>query len=124
MTTAPTLTLDFKKNRIRLYKSALKTLGMPKRILFLIDPSAGILAVKAANSNPKEQAVSVSANCLNGEDSCDTYSLLFMSRLRPLGDFKETKASYTVTGYFAEDNTVAVFPLNSAVLIREGDNEQ
>ena len=96
---------------------------MPKRILFLVNPTTGILAVKAANSNPKEQAVSVSANFLNGEDSCDTYSLLLMSRLRPLGDFKDAKASYTVTGYYAAGNTVAVFPLNSAVLIREGDNE-
>ena len=108
-TTAPKLRLDFKKNRIRLYKDVLKTFGMPKRLTFLINPDERILAVKSAPADPREQIVYVSARVFAGADSCEAYSKKLMHAIRGLCDTAE--ASCIITGYYTDNNTIAVFPL-------------
>ena len=124
MTNAPTLTLDFKKNRIRLYKSALKTLGMPKRIQILINSADRILAVQAARNNPRDQGVSVSVNFFAGTDSCDIYSLRLLRILRLLLGLEKSDATYSVNGHYADNDTVVMFPLNDATALKENDDEQ
>ena len=95
---------------------------MPKRLMFLIDPTDRILAVKAAPAGTRGQTVTVSANFFAGMDSCDTYSKRLMGMIRKLCGQDVRDGTYTAIGHFEAKDRVVWFPIEHARLRKEDDH--
>ena len=102
--TKPIITLDMKKNRIRLHKSTLKGLNDPEYIYILVNPHTKKIAVCKAGESDKD-AIKI----MGREAYCDVYSTELMYQISSLNENITSNVSYRLYG--TEKNGFAEFDI-------------
>ncbi|SDJ31800.1 hypothetical protein SAMN04487760_10546 [Lachnospiraceae bacterium G41] len=90
----PTITLDMKKNRIRIHKNTLTMLDYPDYIYILVNPEKRKIAVCRANNTDKDVIHITSTHC----SYCDIYSTELMEQISSLNENIISNLSYRLQG--------------------------
>lgn len=114
----PILSIDLKKNRIRVHKVTLELLGNPEYILLMVNPHSKVIALRC--SAPEDYlAHRVDMELLTDGNCYELYSQTFINRLCKVNsDWKRNKC-YRIYGHLAMQNSIACFcmedvtPINS-----------
>ena len=110
--------IDFKKNRIRIFKDTLHVLDDPAFVQLLINPGKGIICVRRSISED-EYAQRIKWEYLKKQDSVEIYSLSLMNELLKLKEEWRDSRSYRIFGTFNMREELVWFDLDDAVLIDE-----
>ena len=114
-----TITLDFKKARIRLYKSMLHLLGDPKYIQLLINPDEQMVCIRCLEyPSSNSQSYTLNHNRFHREDSIELYSSPLTSALQKI--LNTERGTYRMTGVVNETQRLAVFSMKTLQKV-EGD---
>ena len=93
------ITVDLKKYRIRLHKSTLHLLGDPPYVQLLINPTAGVVAVKALSRNASGDSTHrISRKQLLSSNSVEIYSMSFIEKLMQVVPGLQPGHRYRMTG--------------------------
>ncbi|MBR0390700.1 MAG: hypothetical protein IJK38_00045 [Oscillospiraceae bacterium] len=93
------ITVDLKKYRIRLHKSTLHLLGDPPYVQLLINPTAGVVAVKALSRNASGDSTHrISRKQLLSSNSVEIYSMSFIEKLMHVVPGLQPGHRYRMTG--------------------------
>ena len=101
------LTLDMKKQRIRIFKQTLHELGDPGYIQLLVNPEQKTIVIKAC----KEDAFLSHRMKVEKDCDCELYSTQLMHHLRLLDDHLEEAITYSAAGLIDERRHLALFRL-------------
>lgn len=116
------LSIDLKKYRIRLYKSALHQIGDPKYIQLLVNPFRMAVAVRAVESDGAEaQAHKVSSRLMSSSNSVEIYSRAFVEKLCAVIGGLDPKYTYLLSGTVLPEKKLAVFSLKTIRKHIEGE---
>lgn len=108
------MTIDIKKNRIRIHKTTVHGLGDPAAIQLLIDPVKLIFAIRAANAQtPNEHTHKLYPEKHGTESSYEIYSRAFVTAFCSLVDGLDPSCSYRMTGRLLKKQSAAVFSLET-----------
>ena len=112
--TNPTVTIsvDLKKYRLRIHKTTLSLLGMPKYVHLLVSPESKMVAIRGAE-NKSRDSHRVNLDALPSDNSYELYSKHFIESLCALIVGLDTSFNYRFTGEFLSDENAAVFSLNT-----------
>ncbi len=106
------LSIDMKKNRIRLFKTMLHLLGDPPYIQLLINPTTMQVAVKALDrAISGDQSHRVPKSSLLSDNSVEIYSSIFVLRLIEALGIKATPVTVCLNGILIQDERIALFDL-------------
>ena len=101
------LTLDMKKQRIRIFKQTLHELGDPGYIQLLINPEQKTIVIKACKKDAfLSHRMKVEKDC-----DCELYSTQLMHHLRLLDDHLEESVTYSAAGLIDDRRHLALFRL-------------
>lgn len=107
------MVLDYRKNRIRIYKSTLRAIGDPKYIQILVNPDTRILGVHTANRDDRcSMAILLSQDWKDPEVSYEVYSQFFLLKLAQLVGSIDLKTNYRLIGTALPSHGVALFSLD------------
>ena len=108
-----TLSIDMRKNRVRIHKNTLHRLGDPGYIQLLVNPLRRLVAVRALDHDlPGEQAHKVSRTTMLSDNSYEIYSRTFVDKLCDIvGDLKT--GCYRLEGAVDKEHTIALFKMDS-----------
>lgn len=111
------LTVDFPRSRLRIFKAVLQQLDDPQSIQLLVNPDDMFIAIHGIEQpTGKEQAhrIKMSAgNCV------EITSTEFLRRLRSVAGNLDMKYSYRLSGLIIPDKRMAIFPLKSIIRIEK-----
>lgn len=93
----PTLFIDLKKNRIRIYKQTLHLLGNPEYVQLLVNPDTGSIAVCPADSRD-HLSHRIRWEELSKSKCCELYSRNFLQTLRRASPGWEANRTYRIQG--------------------------
>lgn len=115
----PSLSIDLKKNRIRIHKKTLYMLGNPAYIQILVNPVKKTLAILPSVS---EDHLAHKINWLYLDDSSKSYELYSKALVKTINSLQiwEPKQIYKIDGTAinTDTSTVAIlFYLNESVVI-------
>lgn len=109
------LTIDMKKNRIRVNRQTLAAIGMPNSILLLVDPQEMSIAVKGTNRIEKQtDSQTIVLRLKNRSRSIEVYSHALVTQLRILEPKLKVTGVYHLRGRAFPVECIAVFSLQSA----------
>lgn len=115
----PVITIDFKKKRVRIYKSTLYVLGNPVYIQFLINPSTHIFAVRSSQeSEPSAQRI-YWKTLVDRKQCCEFYSTRFVERLHHAFFQSSELCTYRIMGDLNEKKKSVLFNLKESVPIND-----
>lgn len=116
------LSIDVKKNRIRIHKSTLHLIGDPPYVQLLINPMASVVALKAVKrASPKDQTHRVSKSLLNSSSSAEIYSKELINRLNDLVPDLRERQCYRMTGRIVDSEKMAVFSFTTLTPVTEDE---
>ena len=116
------LSVDMKKNRIRIHKATLHKLGDPPYIQLLVNPTTMIVALKSVyRSSSKDQIHKISRKKLESSNSIEIYSKSFIDKLNELIPDLNEGGCYHMMGNIVLSEKMAVFSLKSIQQFEEGD---
>ncbi len=116
------LSIDMKKSRIRLHKSTLHMLGDPPYVQLLVNPSSGIVAIRAVNHYSSGDSVHrILKTRLLSSNSFEIYSLSFVQTLMSIVPGLMKKGLYRMTGSLVPSEKLAVFYFDTLKKCSEGD---
>lgn len=108
------LSIDFKKNRIRVHKSVLHSLGDPKYIQLLVNPTSMEVAIRCIDiplsGEPTHQ---ISEKRLKSDNSYEIYSLPFLYKLAELVPETRSQGVFHLAGKVFTNKKMAIFSLTS-----------
>ncbi len=107
------ITLDLKKNRIRIYKSTLELLGNPRYIHILINPAEQKLIIRPTVPGKK---ASLKVKYKN-DTECAFYSTMLVNKLSGLLPQNDPECSYRISGRMIEEQGFALFDIATATAI-------
>ena len=114
----PILSIDLKKNRIRVHKVTLELLGNPEYILLMVNPHSQVIAVQS--SNPKDYlAHRVNMEVFADGNCYELYSQKLVNRLCKVNSDWKRNMCYRIYGHLEQHNNIACFrmqditPINS-----------
>ncbi len=114
------ISLDFRKPRIRIYKTVLQALNVPTHIQILVNPELKVLAIRGIN-NPTAKdrycAHKVSPDLFGSENCCEVYSKLLIDKICSLVDGVCTDLTYNLVGKISDDRKIIYFPLNTLKVV-------
>ena len=107
------MTIDPKKRRLRLYRSALHKLGEPDYVQFLVSPRQGMLIVKIPEIIDATAHKIYWTKLEDNDQCCEFYSKKFIERLYDelVVLSRNDSHSLRVKGKFFPDETMLVFDL-------------
>ena len=110
------ISIDLKKDRIRIHRTTLYKLGNPKLIQLLLSPDCRV-AIKAVDQKvPGGQEIEVNLDKLSPELSFEVYSGLLIERMRKAKpELLHDGNVYRLTGNVNKDKRIAMFPTESMV---------
>lgn len=115
------ISLDWRKNRIRIFKETLYEMGKPEYICLLVNPDTRTIAVKGTSISDGITH-SVNWDALQKERSYELYSHAFLSRLFNINNSWDEEHSYRIYGKVNPALQIAEFKIDDAVKIsEEGD---
>ena len=113
MISLPAITLDLKKQRIRIHNNTLHLLDDPTYIDLLVNPDQKILAVRASKSSyPFSHKI-----IYNTQQDHELYSKVLLRQLRILHPDLKTQNSYRLYGRFIPDKQLVLFKMDSMLQI-------
>lgn len=116
------MTIDLKKNRIRIHKSMLHLMDDPPYVQLLINPTAGAVALKALSRNVSGDSTHrVSKKQLLSSNSIEIYSLSFFQKLMQVMPNLKAGHRYRMTGEIVPAEKVAFFSFETLKEFSEGD---
>ena len=105
----PAITLDLKKQRIRIHNNTLHLLDDPSYIDLLVNPCQKILAVRASKSSfPFSHRI-----IYNTQQDHELYSKVLLRQLRILHPDLETHNSYRLYGRYIQDKQLVLFEMDN-----------
>lgn len=110
------LTLDMKRNRIRIYRATLRALGDPAYIQFLINPEELYIAILGSEiplSGGTANRVKIPNSRLDGKLSVEFYSAALLDGIYSIFGVLDREYNYRLTGEFDQVNRVAYFSLRT-----------
>ena len=110
------LTLDPARNRIRIHKQTLQSLGNPIYVQFLVDPEEGYIAILGSDrpiSGGTANRVRLSGTKGSPQQSAEFYSSTLISRLSNMIGGADLRYNYRMTGTVDHANRVAYFSLKA-----------
>ena len=107
-----TMSVDLKKYRIRIHRSTLALLGLPKYVHLLVSPSNMMLAIQGTDKRTQfTHRVNLAA--LHPDNSYEIYSMLFVNKLCSLVENLDNKCTYRLTCKLLSEENAAVFHLST-----------
>ncbi len=108
------MTVDIKKNRIRIHKATVHAIGDPSAIQLLVDPQKLIFAIRAANADtPSQHTHKLYPNRIGADSSFEIYSRAFVTEFCSLVDDLDKSCSYRMAGKLVKRQKAAVFSLET-----------
>lgn len=108
------ISIDQRKNRIRIYKSLLQLLGFPKYIQLLVNPNNKYVAIKVVEKRmPGDQSERIKPLELMANDCCELYSKSFIKKLCEVYGTLDPCYTYRLTGKIVRTHNMAVFSLKT-----------
>ena len=105
----PAITLDLKKQRIRIHNNTLHLLDDPAYIDLLVNPDQKILAVRASKSSfPFSHRI-----IYNTQQDHELYSKVLLRQLRILHPDLESHNSYRLYGRYIQDKQLVLFEMDN-----------
>lgn len=114
------ISVDIKKSRIRVYKTTLAQLGLPKYIQLLVNPTERKIAIRGLNKRCKESHA-VSFSHMRTDYSYELYSKELITNLMRVFPDIEPNGTYKLTGEVFTENKVAMFSLDTLVKLEGGN---
>ena len=110
------ISIDLKKDRIRIHRTTLYKLGNPKLIQLLLSPDCKV-AIKAVDHKvPNGQEIAVNLDKLPPEISFVVYSGLLIERMRQAKpELLHDGSVYRLTGTVSTEKKIAMFPTENMV---------
>lgn len=109
-----TMSVDLKKFRLRIYKSAFRQIGDPKYILLLVNPGEMAVAIRSVEHElPGAQTYRVSERQLRADNSVEIYSRPFISKLCEVVGGLNIGYSYRLSGFVISEEKTVVFSLKT-----------
>ena len=106
------ITIDLKRNRMRLLKSAVQVLGEPQKVQLLVNPYQKAIMIRSATDDtPGGQTLSVHPT--KPYDYYEIYSLHFVQRLQRLFPDMQDCCTYRVHGKPVLKENGIVFLMNT-----------
>ena len=106
------LTLDPARNRIRIHKQTLQSLGNPIYVQFLVNPEEGYIAILGSDrpiSGGTANRVRLSGTKGSPQQSAEFYSAALIPRLADMIGGADLRYNYRMTGTVDHANRVAYF---------------
>lgn len=111
-TTKPLLSIDFKRNRIRIHQVTLQLLGNPEYVQLLINPDEKTIALKCSNADD-HLAHNISPKGKNRKQCCELTSKYLLDSLKQLY-FEDDDCNYRITGNLIKSEHVAEFKMKDS----------
>ena len=109
---AAVISIDCKKNRIRLHRTLLHQLGDPPYVLLLVNPEKRAIAVKALDHD-EDQSHRVNQKLMNTDKSVDIYSHQLILSLCCVVENLDLGHTYHLYGESVLSERAVVFPMDS-----------
>ena len=113
--TQPAISIDFKQNRIRIYKRTLRCIGEPEYILLLINPEELTLAILRSDNTDKNAHRLPRRQFMN-KNSFEIHSKPLMSRLLDVCSDWHDNHLYRIHGELIQNESVVQFSLRNAFI--------
>lgn len=108
LTVIPTLSIDMKKNRIRIHRNTLNLLGSPKYIQLLVNPAKELMVVMPGLKNDP-LAHPVREHQITDNNCYELSSKELIKSLREINGLFEDKNLYKLCGHYFEKHNLAQF---------------
>lgn len=110
------ISIDLKKDRIRIHRATLYKLGNPKLIQLFVSPDCNV-AIKAVDHRvPDGQEIKVNLDKLPADASFEVYSSTLIERMRMTKpELLHDGHSYRLTGKVSMEKRIALFPIASMI---------
>ncbi len=113
-----TISIDVKKYRIRVFKSALHQIGTPEFIQLLVNPEDMMVAIRAVDKeHTNDQTHKVGKKMHNR--NVEFYSHAFIERLCSICGDLERGSTYRLTGRVYPEQRALLFPLKTIRKVSE-----
>lgn len=122
----PALSIDFRRNRIRVHKKTLRLLGSPDYVQLLVNPADGVIALRRLE-HPEPQYFKVNWDGLLKRNCFDIHSVSFVQKLRQCCKDLPQDKTYRIKGKYIAAYEIARFCLKDAEPVHtdsEDENEQ
>ena len=122
----PVLSIDFRRNRIRVHKKTLRILGSPDYVQLLVNPVDGVVALRRLEY-PESQHFKVNWDGLMRRNCFDIHSVSFIQKLRLCCKDLPQDKTYRIKGRYIATYEIARFCLKDAEPVSanlEDENEQ
>ena len=119
------ISIDLKKNRIRIHKETLRLIGSPKYIQFLVNVDRSMVAIRSTEKGSRASAaIKVDLPNLPADFSYEIYSKALVNKLaRAFGCF-DSGCAYRLSGYILSEQQAAIFPIESMQPIEKERSNQ
>ena len=117
-----TLSVDFRKNRIRIHKNAIHALDDPEYILFLVNPEERTLAIMRSDRSDLRAHRIIFAS-LTGMKSCELNSKSLVRGLLNIYAGWEDNTTYRIDGESLPGKGVIMFNIENSVSVCETEEE-
>ena len=111
----PYITLDFRKGRIRIYRSTLKMIDCPDYIRLLVNPERQVIAVQASDVN-EARALRSAGIRIDSQKDFYLNSRSLTDQLRSCWRW-EARKSYRLSGRVIKGKDVVTFDFESSVCV-------
>lgn len=109
-----TISIDLKKNRIRVHKAMLHKLGDPKYIQLLVNPESRAVAIRCVDVPLSGEPIhKVTEQKLRSDNSYEIYSRSFLLKLSELEPSIGTSGLFRMDGDVFPSKKMAVFYLRT-----------
>ena len=110
----PTITLDFKKQRIRIHKHTLHMMNDPEYIQLLVNPASKVIAIRSADDlDSRRHTLPVSRFLAPGGGDVDLYCYYLVRDMQAAFPEIAEGYSYRLHGLLQEKDNMVCFPISS-----------
>lgn len=108
------ITIDPKKNRIRMFKSMLHLLDEPNYIQLLVNPEQKLFVIRSIEKEaPYAQTFKVNKHVQNTDNSYELYSGTLITKLCVILGITDVSCSYRMTGTVVLAQKMAAFSFDT-----------
>lgn len=118
MNNTPSITLDFKKYRIRITKQTVNMMRYPDNIQILVNPEHKLIALRATENKSKDSQ-KIKRGPEYKREEYELFSKNFLEELLSISSDLKAGKTYRVTGSFIDSENMSIFDINSARLLED-----
>ena len=114
------LTLDLKKQRMRIHKETLRQVGYPDYVQLLVNPEQKTIVMRAC----EESACQAHKVILEKNVDCELYSKEFLRRLKTVDSNLKGDTSFLIAGKTDPSRRLAIFRLKDIHPLESGQSQK